>query len=160
MCSSDLLLINNNALDGFSFMGEGLVLISTLLNTAGSFVGKRVSKGIVYESTAYQLMFGGAMILILAVFMGGRFVLGVQSVLIVLYLAFVSAAAFTLWTALLVLHEAGQILVFNMLIPVTGAIWSLFILGERQILEPLYLVSILLTAAGIILVNMKRSEKK
>ena len=155
-----ILLINNNALDGFSFMGEGLVLISTLLNTAGSFVGKRVSKGIVYESTAYQLMFGGAMILILAVFMGGRFVLGVQSVLIVLYLAFVSAAAFTLWTALLVLHEAGQILVFNMLIPVTGAIWSFFILGERQIFEPLYLVSILLTAAGIILVNMRRSEKK
>ena len=35
-----ILLINNNALDGFSFMGEGLVLISTLLNTAGSFVGK------------------------------------------------------------------------------------------------------------------------
>ena len=155
-----IFLVNNTALDGFSFMGEGLVLISTLLNTAGSFVGKRVSKGIVYESTAYQLMFGGAMILILAVFMGGRFVLGVQSVLIVLYLAFVSAAAFTLWTALLVLHEAGQILVFNMLIPVTGAIWSFFILGERQIFEPLYLVSILLTAAGIILVNMRRSEKK
>ncbi|WP_405341450.1 DMT family transporter [Ruminococcus sp.] len=148
-----IFLVNNTALDGFSFMGEGLVLISMLLNTAGSFVGKRVSKGIVYESTAYQLSFGGLVILLIALFMGGRFPLTWQSVGIVLFLAFVSAAAFTLWTALLVLHEAGQILVFNMLIPVTGALWSFIILGEDQILEPLYIVSIILTAVGIVLVN-------
>lgn len=155
-----ILLVNNTALDGFSFMGEGLVLISMLLNTAGSFVGKRVSKGIVMESTAYQLMFGGAMILVIALIMGGRFALTAQSLWIVLFLAFVSAAAFTLWTALLVLHEASQILVFNMLIPVTGAIWSYLILGEKQIFEPLYIVSILLTAAGIILVNLPAKSKE
>nr|WP_316614989.1 DMT family transporter [uncultured Ruminococcus sp.] len=148
-----IILVNNTALDGFSFMGEGLVLISMLLNTAGSFVGKRVSKGIVYESTAYQLGFGGMMILSIALIMGGRFPLTWQSVGIVLFLAFVSAAAFTLWTALLVLHEAGQILVFNMLIPVTGALWSYVILGETRIFEPLYIVSIVLTAVGIVLVN-------
>ena len=153
-------LVNNTALDGFSFMGEGLVMISMLLNTAGSFVGKRVSKGMVFESTAYQLMFGGAMISAVALFMGGRFPLTAASIGIVLFLAFVSAAAFTLWTTLLVLHEAGQILVFNMLIPVTGALWSYLILGEKQIFEPLYIVSILLTAIGIILVNRKTKEKE
>lgn len=151
-----IMLVNNTALDGFTFAGEGLVLLSTLLNTAGSFVGKRVSKGIVFESTAYQLMFGGAMILALALPMGGHFTLSPTGLLIVLYLAFVSAAAFTLWTALLVLYEAGQILVFNMLIPVTGALWSYLILGEAHIFEPLYIVSILLTAAGIVLVNLPK----
>ncbi len=154
-----IILVNNTALDGFSFMGEGLVLISMLLNTAGSFVGKRVSKGIVYESTAYQLGFGGMMILSIALIMGGRFPLTWQSVGIVLFLAFVSAAAFTLWTALLVLHEAGQILVFNMLIPVTGALWSYVILGETRIFEPLYIVSIVLTAVGIVLVNRPAKSK-
>ena len=154
-----IILVNNTALDGFSFMGEGLVLISMLLNTAGSFVGKRVSKGIVYESTAYQLGFGGMMILSIALIMGGRFPLTWQSVGIVLFLAFVSAAAFTLWTALLVLHEAGQILVFNMLIPVTGALWSYVILGETRIFEPLYIVSIVLTAVGIVLVNRTAKSK-
>ena len=136
------------------------VLISMLLNTAGSFVGKRVSKGIVYESTAYQLGFGGFLILVIALIMGGRFPLTWQSVGIVLFLSFVSAAAFTLWTALLVLHEAGQILVFNMLIPVTGALWSYVILGEDRIFEPLYIVSILLTAVGIILVNRPEKPKQ
>lgn len=155
-----IVLINNNALDGFSFMGEGLVLISMLLNTAGGFIGKKVSKGIVYESTAYQLSIGAALILIVGIIMGGGFVFSVQSLLLVLYLAFVSAAAFTLWTALLVYHEAGNILVFNLLIPVTGAFWSFLILGERQIFEPLYLVSILLTAMGIVLVNIRPNAIK
>ena len=153
-----IVLVNNTALDGFGFMGEGLVFLSMLLNTAGSFVGKKVSKGIVFESTGYQLAIGGLLILAVAVPMGGKFPVSWTSVLLVLYLAFVSAAAFTLWTALLVYHEAGQILVFNMLIPVTGALWSFLILGERQILEPLYLVSVALTAAGIILVNYQRKS--
>lgn len=157
---SGILLVNNTALGGFTFMGEGLVLISMLLNTAGSFVGKYVSKGIVYESTAYQLLLGGAMILAVGLVFGGRFELTATSLWIVLYLAFVSAAAFTLWTALLVLHEAGEILVFNMLIPVTGALWSYLILGEEQIFQPLYIVSIILTALGIVLVNIKPKAKR
>ena len=65
-----IVLVNNTALDGFSFMGEGLVFLSMLLNTAGSFVGKKVSKGIVFESTGYQLMIGGLLILAVAVPMG------------------------------------------------------------------------------------------
>lgn len=151
-----IMLVNSDRLGGFSFTGEGLVLISTLLNTAGGFIGKRVSKGIVFESSAYQLMTGGAMILAAAWLMGGRYPLNGQSVLIVLYLAFVSAAAFTLWTALLVYHDAGDILVFNMLIPVTGAVWSFFILEERQIFEPMFILSVVLTAVGIILVNHRK----
>lgn len=155
-----IVLVNNNALAGFTLMGEGLVLISMLLNTAGGFIGKKVSKGIVFESSAYQLSIGAVLILIVGLCMGGGFVFSVQSVLIALYLAFVSAAAFTLWTVLLVYHEAGRILVFNMLIPVTGALWSFLILGERQIFEPLYLLSVLLTTAGIILVNYPTKKEK
>ena len=156
---SGILLVNGGVTGGFTFMGEGLVLISALLNTAGGFIGKRVSKGIVFESTAYQLLIGGAMILAVGLFAGGGYPLSAPRVLIALHLAFVSAAAFTLWTALLVYHEAGDILVFNMLIPVTGAIWSYFILGERQITEPLYIISVILTAVGIIMVNYRTKSR-
>ena len=152
-----LIQFNTDSLGGFSLMGEGLVLLSTLLNTAGSFVGKRVSGGIVMEATGWQLTVGGVLILLVALIMGGSYPLSFVSLWTVLYLAFVSAAAFTLWTALLVHHEAGKILVFNMLIPITGAIWSFFILGERQMLEPMFLLSLLLTAAGIVMVNVRKS---
>lgn len=138
---------------GFTFMGEGLVLLATVLNTAGSFVGKRISGGRVFTMTAYQLMIGAALILAVGLLMGGRIVYSPAGLLLTLYLAFVSAAAFTLWTALLVYHEAGRILVYNLLIPVFGALWSLVILGERQILDPLYLVSAALICTGIFMVN-------
>ena len=152
--------VNTGGLGGFSLQGEGMVLLSALLNTAGSFAGKRVSKGMVLESTAWQLMIGAALLLLVALPLGGSMAISVQGVLVVLYLAFVSAAAFVLWAALLVRHDAGRILVFNMLIPVTGAAWSYIILGERQILQPMYVLSVILISAGILLVNCQEKVKK
>lgn len=158
---SGIIAINLGELGGFALMGEGLVLTATLLNTAGAFIGKRVSQGRVFEATAYQLMTGGALIFLAAIPLGGGFSISWASVGVVLYLAFVSSAAFSLWTALLVYHDAGRILVFNLLIPITGAMWSYLILGEEEILDPMYAVSITLVAVGILLVNyQKKSVKK
>lgn len=158
---SGIIAVNTSGLDGgVSFLGEGLVLLATVLNTAGGFIGKRVARGRVFEMTAYQLMIGAALILAVALPMGGGFVLTTESILLTLYLAFVSAAAFSLWTALLTHHEAGRILVFNLLIPVFGALWSYLILGERQIFDPMYLLSIVLVICGIFLVNYNKKFKK
>ncbi len=149
-----IIAVNASGLDGgITFLGEGLVLIAALLNTAGGFIGKRVAKGRVFEMTAYQLIFGALLILAVSLPMGGRFTFSVQSLLLTLYLAFVSAAAFSLWTALLTRHDAGRILVFNLLIPIFGALWSFLILGERQIFDPMVLVSIAMIACGIFFVN-------
>lgn len=149
--------VNFSSLDAsFSFVGEGFVMIATVLNTAGGFIGKKISGGRVFETTAYQLLFGGLLLVISALFAGGRVTISPGGILSVLYLAFVSAAAFSIWTALLVYHEAGQILIFNLMIPVTGALWSCLILGEREIFDPMYLLSVVLIAAGITLVNSHR----
>lgn len=138
---------------GFTLTGEGFVLTATVLSTAGSFVGKKVSQGCVFQMTAWQLIIGASLILAVGLVGGGGVAVTPAGLLLTLYLAFVSAATFTLWTALLVYHEAGRILVYNLLIPVFGALWSLIILGERQILDPMYLVSIALISAGIFMVN-------
>ncbi len=149
-----IIAVNTSGLDGgVTLTGEGFVLIAALLNTAGSFIGKRVAQGRVFEMTAYQLMIGAVLILSVALPMGGGFALSANGFWLTLYLAFVSAAAFSLWTALLTYHDAGQILIFNLLIPVFGAVWSFLILGERQIFDPMYLVSILLISCGIFFVN-------
>ena len=156
-----IIVVNTSGLDGgITFTGEGLVLIATVLNTAGGFIGKRVAKGRVFEMTAYQLLFGAALILLVALPMGGSFVFSPESLLLILYLAFVSAAAFSLWTALLTRHGAGRILVFNLLIPVFGTMWSYFLLGEQQIFDPMYPVSIVLITLGIILVNYNKNFQK
>ena len=156
-----IIVVNTSGLDGgISFMGEGLVLIATLLNTAGGFIGKKLAKGRVFEMTAFQLLFGALLILAVALPMGGGFVISVKSLLLTLYLAFVSAAAFSLWTALLTRHGAGKILVYNLLIPIFGAIWSFFLLGEDRIFDPMYLLSIVLITVGIVLVNYNKKFSK
>ena len=150
-------VVNFSSLDtSFAFIGEGFVMIATVLNTAGGFIGKKISRGKVFETTSYQLMFGGILLVISAVIMGGGLTLSFKSMLFVLYLAFVSAAAFSVWTALLVYNEAGKILIFNLMIPITGAFWSFVILGEREIFDPMYILSVVLIAVGIILVNSHR----
>ena len=150
-------VVNFSSLDAsFALMGEGFVLLATLLNTAGGFIGKKISQGRIFETTAYQLLFGGILLAVFALLLGGSMALNGKSMLFVLYLAFVSAAAFSVWTALLVYNEAGQILIFNLMIPVTGAFWSFVILGEREIFDPMYLLSVVLIAAGIVLVNSHR----
>ena len=156
-----IIVVNTSGLDGgITFLGEGLVLIATLLNTAGGFIGKKLAKGRVFEMTAFQLLFGAALILAVALPMGGGFVFSAKSLLLTLYLAFVSAAAFSLWTALLTRHGAGRILVYNLLIPVFGAIWSYFLLGEDRIFDPMYLLSIVLITVGIVLVNYNKNFSK
>ena len=156
-----IIVVNTSGLDGgISFMGEGLVLIATLLNTAGGFIGKKLAKGRVFEMTAFQLLFGALLIFAVALPMGGGFVISVKSLLLTLYLAFVSAAAFSLWTALLTRHGAGKILVYNLLIPIFGAIWSFFLLGEDRIFDPMYLLSIVLITVGIVLVNYNKKFSK
>ena len=154
-----ILLVNFRSFDiSFTLIGEGFVMIAAVLNTAGGFLGKKIAGGRVFETTAYQLFFGGAMLTLTAVIAGGTIELSFEGLLIVLYLAFVSAAAFSIWTALLVYNEAGQILIFNLFIPVTGALWSYLILGEREIFEPEVLLSVLLISAGVILVNSHRKH--
>lgn len=156
-----IVVVNTSGLDGgITFLGEGSVLIATVLNTAGGFIGKRIAKGRVFEMTAYQLLFGAALILIVALPMGGSFAFSPKSLLLTLYLAFVSAAAFSLWTALLTRHGAGKILVFNLLIPVFGTMWSFFLLGEQQIFDPMYPISIVLITVGIVLVNYNKNFQK
>jgi drug/metabolite transporter (DMT)-like permease len=158
---SGIVIVNLGALGGgFSFFGEGFILLATVMNTVGSFIGKRISGGRVFEMTAAQLMIGGAVLLAVGLCMGGGFILSREAILPVIYLAFVSAAAFSLWTALLVYHEAGGILVYNLLIPIFGAGWSYLLLGERDILNPMVLISLVLICVGIFLVNYTKKSTK
>ena len=109
--------------------------------------------------TAYQLLFGGAVLIAAGVIMGGNVPFtDAAGVLLLLYLALVSAVAFALWTALLGLHSVGRICIFNLLIPIFGTIWSGILLGE-QIFKWENLAALVLVTIGIFLVNFSKGEK-
>lgn len=156
-----VLVINGGG--GFAIstlFGDILIFCSTLFAAGGNLIAKGVTKGRNPVSiTGYQLLLGGLALTAAGLFFGGRLdLLNAQGVLILLWLAVVSAAAFSIWTALLKHHPAGKIAVFNLLVPVFGTVLSGLMLGE-QVWRFETLLSLILISAGIISVNISRGDK-
>ena len=134
------------------------MLIATLCSATGSLYGKKVSKGKIFEVTAWQLFVGGIILCVVSLLLDANIAFSTSGMLELLFLAFVSAASFSLWTALLVYNDSGKIMIYNLLIPVFGTMWSYIILGEQDIFSPLYIASLLLVCIGIVLVNISKKR--
>lgn len=138
--------------------GDFMIFLSTISAAAGNLIAKKVSVGRnPVQVTAFQLAIGGLVLTIIGIICGGRLSFDrLQSVLILLWLALVSAAAFSIWTALLKHHPASMITVFNLLVPVFGTVLSGIMLGEN-VFRAETLVSLILISAGIAVVNLSGS---
>lgn len=155
-----VLIVNLSFFSGsFSFMGEGFILLATVCSSTGSLYGKIASKGKIFEVTAWQLFVGGIILCLIALPFSPHIAFTAKGVFVLLFLALVSAASFSLWTTLLVYNDSGSVMIYNLLIPVFGTMWSYIILSETEILNPLYVVSLLLICIGIAFVNIKDRAK-
>ncbi|MBQ8860515.1 MAG: DMT family transporter [Ruminococcus sp.] len=158
--ASGIIIVNLGFFEGsFSLVGEGFILLATICSSTGSLYGKIASKGKIFEVTAWQLFIGGIILCIVALPFSASITFTISGAFVLFFLAFVSACAFSIWTALLVYNDAGNIMIYNLLIPVFGTIWSYIILGEKEIFNPLYIVSLILICIGIVLVNMRDKRK-
>ena len=71
-----------------------------------------------------------------------------------IYLALVSAVAYSLWGMLLKYNPISRVAVFGFMNPVFGVILSAWLLREgAQAFGPISLVSLVLVCAGIYIVN-------
>ena len=138
-----------------TLFGDGLILLSTVCSAAGNLLSKKIAAGRnPLLVTAWQLMLGGALLIIAGLCFGGGLDFSkLTGVWILIWLAFVSAAAFSIWTALLKYHSASRISVFSLLIPVFGTALSGLLLGE-SVFRIETLLALLLIAAGIVMVNL------
>ena len=145
---------------GFTLAGDGLVILSNLSGAAGNVISKKLSKGrSPVQLSAWQLIFGGSALVISGAVTGGRLNFnGAASVFLLLYLAAMAGIAFMLWTMLLFHNSVSRVAVYNLLIPVFGAMWSAVFLGEN-IFTLTNLVSLLLVCLGIFIVNYPFGSK-
>ena len=140
----------------FSLLGEGFVIFSGLSAAIAAGFVKIFSK---YEDTTalcgYQFFFGGIALVIIGLALGGRvhdFSAGAAFML--LYLAFLSACAFTLQGFLLKYNPVSKIAVFKSTNPLFGAVFSALILGEtEQLLSWFTLLALVLVCLGIFIIN-------
>ena len=153
-----ILIINSSGLSGnFNFIGDGFILLSSVANGFSSAFMKKYSKD---ENpvmlTGWQFLFGGIVMCIAGIIGGGKLnVINAKGIAILFYLAFVSAVAYSLWSALLKYNPVSKVSVWGFMNPICGVILSTIFLGEKGAFGLKGLVSLLFVSAGIFVVNMK-----
>lgn len=145
---------------GLRLDGEGLVFLSTFAAAMSSNLCKRFSAD--HDPvllSGWQFIIGGAVMLAVGTAMGGHVApaAGTSPFAawgLLIYLGFISAAAYSLWSAALATNPASRVAVFGFMNPVFGTILSAVLLGEKDVLSPaLAVCALVLVSAGIVVVN-------
>ena len=160
-----IILINLQGIGGealtmnMSILGEGCVLLSTLSSAFSAVLIRRFSQdhdAVMLSGSQFTL--GGIMMIALGLAGGGHLPLISRSGLLLLfYLAIVSAVAYTLWSLLLRFNPVSKVTVYNFLMPIFGVILSTMILGEGGIFSMRTAGALLLVCSGIWLVNFRKN---
>ncbi|XCP86229.1 DMT family transporter [Roseburia hominis] len=139
----------------FNLLGDGFVFISAFAYALSSVLIKRYSET---EDpvmiSGYQFLAGGLIMTAGAFLAGGR--LGAFTPAggaLLLYMAFISAAAYTIWGILLKYNPVSKVTVFGFSNPVFGVLLSALILGEGSAFGWQGIVSLVLVSVGIFVVN-------
>ena len=157
---SGIVLLNIKTLRfGGGLGGEGLMLLSALFYALSSVMIKKFSQ---QDHPAllngWQFVLGGLMMIVTGVLLGGRLrTANIKAVLVLVYLALVSAVAYTLWSMLLKYNEVSKISVFGFINPVGGVILSALLLHEKVDIV-FSIISLALVSLGIVIVNRRNSD--
>jgi len=158
-----IVVVNLNGLTlTMNFLGDGFVIFSTVSYAFSSVLMKRFSK---YEDpvviSGYQFIIGGAFMIILGLSLGGRFSLSsFGGVMLLIYLAFLSAIAYALWGLLLKYNPVSRVSIFSFTTPIFGTILSVLLLPGTSGVEPLNIViTLVLVSLGIFLLNYQGKPK-
>ena len=95
-----LVMNQGGGVSGDTLFGDSMIFISTACAAAGNLLSKKVASGRnPLTVTAWQLLAGGGLLAVAGLIWGGRLNFSsLQGVAILLWLSFVSAAAFSVWT--------------------------------------------------------------
>ncbi len=143
----------------FALNGEFLVLLSAISLAVSGILSKKYSKRFsVVMLSGYQFMVGGLVMIIVGLVLGGRISIpgNFSAYVLLLYMALISAVAYSVWGILLKYNPVSRVTIFNFLTPLFGVLLSAIFLGEvDQALQLNKLLALLLVSAGIYVVNRK-----
>ncbi len=149
------------ALD-LNLTGDGFILISTVAYAFSAVIIKYFGK---HDNpvllSGYQFVLGGIVLMSIGYTFGGRITItSISQLAILLYLAFISAAAYTIWSILLKYNPVSKVAVFGFSNPLFGVILSAILLHEDQSFGLRFITALVLVCVGIIIVNMKVKKIK
>lgn len=97
--------------------------------------------------------------IIAGVAMGGKISgFDAKSVALLLYLALLSAVAYTIWGMLLKYNPVSKVSVCSFMIPVFGSLLSLLLLGEYKGIGGEAIIALVLVGVSVFIVNYKKEK--
>lgn len=140
---------------GFSVPGDIFVLLSAVSAGAGTLAMRAFTPGRdAMILTGWQLFSGGAILAVSGLAGGGTLgTVTAGGALLLSYMVVLSAAAVTVWTALLGRFSVGQVGLFGFLIPVFGAFFSAIVLKEK-VFTVQNMAALVLVSGGIAIANI------
>lgn len=158
-----IILCNLNGLKGgihLSFLGDGFIFLCTVASGFSSVLMKKyaASENPILLS-GWQFLFGGLVMFAVGLLFGGRMehITG-SAIAILLYLSFVSAAAYSLWSLLLKYNPVSKVAVFGFLNPICGVCISTIFLKEKDAFHIFTIPALIFVCVGIYIVNHKKQN--
>ena len=148
---------------GFRWDGEGFLLLAAFSYACATVLIKRFSaRENPITLSGCQFLLGGSIMTAVSFLAGGRLTATEPKAwLLMLYLGFLSAVAYGLWSLLLQRHPVSRITVYSFANPVFGVFLSALLLGEgKQLNLPLCLLALLLVSLGILIVNREPKKER
>lgn len=145
------------------FTGEGFILLCTVAYSLSSVIMKSYSKE---ENpvvlSGYQFFVGGIIMIIIGMLFGGKLtVITGKGIGMLIYLAMVSAVAYSIWGILLKYNPVSRVAVFGFVNPISGVILSTMFLDEKgQSFGVKGIIALMLVCIGIFIVNYQPNKKK
>ena len=146
---------------GFAFNGEGFLLIACTAYALSSIFIKIFSeKESPVTISGYQFIIGGLVMMVAGFAMGGRIApVSGYAFLLLLYLAMVSAVAYSVWGLLLKYNPVSRISIFTFSSPLFGVALSVIFLKEGASVPWVQsLAAMMLVSFGIYLVNKEEKN--
>ena len=139
--------------------GEGFIIVSTSVNALCTVLVRKYGKGMNgYLLTGLQFFVGSIILIIVGRSLSGGWIsFTSKAAILLVYAAFISATAFTIWTLVLQEHSANEFGIYKLFIPLFGSILSVIVLGEVFTLR-LALGMVLVLSASLILNINKRKN--
>ena len=158
-----IVVVNLDGLEfTMNFFGDAFVIFSAISLAFSSVFIKRFSK---YEDpvviSGYQFIVGGVFMVMVGLAFGGKMTFSdANGVLVLIYLAFLSAIAYALWGMLLKYNPVSKVSVFSFTTPIFGTILSEIMLTESSGVNIINLViTLFLVSSGIFLLNFNYVPK-
>lgn len=109
--------------------------------------------------SGYQFVLGGLVLAITGYLMGGNINFNLSGSIVIIYLAFVSAIAYSCWSILIKYNDVSKVTVYSSLTQIFGFVLSYAMLGEDNgnLLNNVF--GLILVVIGMFVLNSKGKDK-